>query len=296
MVRMGSRRGKRIAWTIATLGLAVLGVYLALARRLHRESEARRHLNLGVALIEAGAESADQRRFGEALAEFDEALRLSPDGSAASFNRALALYFRDPGDPSGQARAQLGELLGKDPVDLHARYLLGLLDEEVKNWQGAAEGFQAVLEKDPADARAWLRLGNDCLEIGQSERAIAAFRQAASRSPNDSRPQFLLARTLRKAGDDSEWQKEMARWKFLHETRASFQPDGTEFPPRYPGTALGKYAQPISESRSAFESTEPPPEYRDVTVAAGIDFLNPGAGSDPRIREVLSGAPTSRSW
>ncbi|MGQ9683398.1 MAG: tetratricopeptide repeat protein [Anaerolineae bacterium] len=121
--------------------------------------------DLGVTLF--GAE-----RYDEALAAYQEAVRLQPNN--AQYHRHLgdALYWqgRPPGGPSPQL-------------------------------ERAIAAYEEAVKLDPLDSLAWSRLGGCYVEAGRRKDALHAYEEAVRLAPCDADGLFLLATQYDAMGD-----------------------------------------------------------------------------------------------
>ncbi|NNE08135.1 MAG: fused MFS/spermidine synthase [Gemmatimonadetes bacterium] len=136
--------------------------------------------------------------------------RLDFDGALERVARARDM---NPGDPSlvvmrdviasqknaFQARVQqVGSEETADPVQM---YNLGVLMFDEKNYAGAAQQFEAVIEAEPANAEAHTMLGLSRAQTGRIDEAIAAYRDALAADPRFLKAHVNLGDALQRSGD-----------------------------------------------------------------------------------------------
>jgi len=149
----------------------------------------RAHNNLGSALDKIPG------RLNEAIAQYQEALRLNRDYVEAHYNlgRALALLDRTP-----EAIAQYEEALRLDPGYVDAHYNLGLALERMPGQiNGAIAQFEETLRLKPDFADAHFALGSDLQAMpGRLKDAIVEYREGLLLKPDYADAHFNLACAL----------------------------------------------------------------------------------------------------
>lgn len=116
------------------------------------------------------------------------ALALTACGGAAErkakyMEKGQALYQQGNYD---KAQVELRNVLQIDPKDIEARYLLGVVLEQQKNYQGAAGSYLAVLEQDSNFNKARIRLGRLYLLGSAPDRAMQMVDDALARAPENA--------------------------------------------------------------------------------------------------------------
>jgi tetratricopeptide (TPR) repeat protein len=154
-----------------------------------RPGNARAHNNLGTALDKIPG------RVDDAIAEYQQALSLSPDYSEAHYNlgHALTLRGRTP-----EAVAQYEEALRLNPDYAEAHYNLGLALERVPGRaDGAIAEYEAALRLDPGLADAHFALASDLQALpGRLGEAIAQYREGLRLQPGYADAHYNLACAL----------------------------------------------------------------------------------------------------
>jgi tetratricopeptide (TPR) repeat protein len=190
-----------------------------------RQDTANSHNNRGMLLL-------NQRKYDEAIGEFEQAIRSSEDLAMARINIGRALYKKRDYDAATKV---LDEYLSRQPRSKEAENLLGNIAMEKKQYAEAEKRFKTALEYEPnfTDARNSLgilynKLGrrDDALreflkvvtvdpeysealnnigviykERGKVEDAIASFRRAISADPEFAGSFSNLALILEQQGD-----------------------------------------------------------------------------------------------
>ena len=149
-----------------------------------RPGNARAQYNLGVALSHLG-------RLTEAIAHYEEALRIQPD-------------YADPHNNLGAAFAQMGrveeamghfaEALRINPHDASAHYNLARGLAMAGQIPAAIAHYEAALRITPADAEIHYNLGNVYLRTSRPAQAIAQYEQALQLRPDYEKARQNLAR------------------------------------------------------------------------------------------------------
>ena len=143
--------------------------------------------------------AADQGK-GEletAIAEWKNALAMSPDEPKALYNLGVALAATKRYD---EALVPLRKSLELKPTDARAHALLGVTLMRVKQPGEALEQLEKSVELNPMDAKAQSTLGSLLVERGQTQEAIPHFAQALEMDPTDADTQNNIAIALVRAG------------------------------------------------------------------------------------------------
>jgi tetratricopeptide (TPR) repeat protein len=167
------------------------------------------HLNLGIALADAG-------RSEEALAEFSEAVKLAPNQAAPHYNkgRVLGQLHR-----YGEALPELERASTLDPASPDAWYRLGIARRELKQYDEAVNALRQALQLTPGNADASYLLGQSYQSLGKMDEAIAAWRGAMESDPNNQQALYSLMRALGKR-DPAASARYQARLEGLKATRS----------------------------------------------------------------------------
>jgi tetratricopeptide (TPR) repeat protein len=167
------------------------------------------HLNLGIALADAG-------RSEEALAEFSEAVRLAPDEAAPHYNKGRVL---DQLHRYGEALPELQRACTLDPASADAWYRLGIAQRELKQYDEAVSALRKALQLAPGNADASYLLGQSYQSLGKMDDAITAWRGALHNDPNNQQALYSLVRALAKR-DPAESARYQARLENLKGQRS----------------------------------------------------------------------------
>ena len=120
--------------------------------------------------------------------------------------------------------------IAPDAAQLH--YGLGMVQQQLNDWDAAIDSYQQAVQLDPNDRKAWTNLGALRQEMGQPQAAIDCYQKILSFDPEDAIAHVNLSIVLRQLGD---WQQGFAkfewRWRCPDKTPRNFtQPlwDGSD--------------------------------------------------------------------
>src|SRR5271157_4176321 len=134
----------------------------------------RAHINLGSALASAG-------RLPEAIAHYEDAIRLKPDYLDAhySLGNALATAGQTP-----EAIAEYEEVLRLDPDDDEAHSDLGDALTRVGRPRDAVVQYEEALRLNPDSAEIHYNLGYSLATVGRATEAVAQYEEALRLEPD----------------------------------------------------------------------------------------------------------------
>ena len=121
-------------------------------------------------LVQRGRANLEKGNFSEAIADFNEALRLNP-------NLSQAYYYR------GIAQRQLENSPSFRNAYVQALQVRGIARLQLGDYQGAIADLNYVLAHNPDSSVAYLNRGLARLGLGQTRLARADFRQARNLDP-----------------------------------------------------------------------------------------------------------------
>lgn len=141
--------------------------------------------------VPAAAQQANTRgvalmgRFDYAggVSAFQEAVRSHPEWVLARLNLAIATLNRQEAGDSKAASELAQGVLGDDPHNLVAQYILGILSFNEGQVELSRQHFERVTAADAQDAYGWYFLGQSLFQLGQLEPARAAYEQAVALDP-----------------------------------------------------------------------------------------------------------------
>jgi len=171
--------------------------------------------NLGEALLQQG-------RTDEAMAHFQEALRIKPDYAVAHTNLGDALLRQGRME---EAMAQFQEALRIDATDAEIHNNIGNVLARQGRMDEAITQFIEALRIDPANVDAHINLGNALLWQGRTDDAIAQYREALKIDPAYAKAHYNLGRALFQQGQSEEAIAQMQRALDLQPSNPSIEID-----------------------------------------------------------------------
>lgn len=149
------------------------------------------HLNLGSDLM-------NRKQFPEAIAQYQETLRLEPEFNDA--HASLAMAYRDLGRMT-EAEAQFRLALQTSPDSPNVCYNLGKIDMLNGNTTEGIELLTRSLKAAPDKAAAYINnLGSNLLKEGRLDDAIELFQKAVDANPDIAQLQYNLGNALLQTG------------------------------------------------------------------------------------------------
>jgi predicted Zn-dependent protease len=158
-------------------------------RRQHADN-AWGHYMYGLSAWKAG-------RPGDALAGFDESLRLDPDHRKSLFNSARVLL--ETGQP-GQALERVERALSLEPLSAEGHRLLGRARVELGQFDEAIDAYQRAIAIDDRDVWSMNNLGLLYIQRGQSDEAVLPLARAVELRSNSPVFQNNLGTALEQTG------------------------------------------------------------------------------------------------
>ena len=141
-------------------------------------------------------------RLDEAIARFEEALRLEPGYADAHFDLGLALS-KIPGRRD-EAIAHYETALRLEPSFVEAHNNLGLALMEVGRTAEAISQFEDALQLEPDHYKAHYNLGNALSATGRAPEAVAQYGEALRLEPDYLEAHFNLGNALGSLGRTQE--------------------------------------------------------------------------------------------
>jgi len=154
------------------------------------ESESER-LKHEQSLIDQGKEFYKHDQDEQAVAAFQEAIRLNPDLAEAHLRLGMALAALERKPEADESYRKAAELLKKrvqaDPKDADSFFYLGEAHSFLHQDEEAARAYRKETRLRPDDEEAFYQLGKAEAKLAHYAEAIAAFQKALDLDPNDSR-------------------------------------------------------------------------------------------------------------
>ncbi len=176
-------------------------IYLARAAEQAGFAEAERHLY-------AGVELAGQGRIQEAIAEYDEAIRLQPESFGAYNNRAVAY---DSLGQSERAIQDYAEAIRLDPEEFVTYYNRSLIYRDLGLLQQAIEDLDEAIRLNPQYPDAYFYRGLTYRDLGQFRQAIEDLDEAIRLDPRDPDGYASRALAYTGLGEDAQAQEDFDR-------------------------------------------------------------------------------------
>lgn len=149
----------------------------------------------------------DQGQIEDAIAEFEEAIRLDPDNALAHFNLGVAYQYQGKLD---QAVAEYQEAISIDPDYAEAHNNLGIAyDDQGKPDEAIAE-YQEAIRINPDYALAHYNLALAYYAQGKPDEAIAAYKEVIRVDPDSADAHYNLGITYY---DQGKLDEAIAAWQ-----------------------------------------------------------------------------------
>jgi len=149
---------------------------------------------------------ADNGRLDEAILEFKEVLRKTPDFPGIHFALGQA-YWRKR--DSENALEQLKLVLQEDPSQPLANYYLGDILSDRQEYLHAIPHLRITLANYPEMTQAYFLLGKCYTGAGDSPRALEAFNKALELDPNYKEVHYQLYELYARLGDKEKSQAQL---------------------------------------------------------------------------------------
>jgi protein O-mannosyl-transferase len=134
-----------------------------------------------------------QHRYEEAVAQFSEMLKVTPENVPVLVQIGIARAQQGKTEEAVQA---LSEALRIDPADAGAHNTLGNILAQHGRYEEAVKQFEEAVRLNPDHAGAHNNLAISCKKLGQMDKAIAHYREALRLEPDSLQALNNLAWTL----------------------------------------------------------------------------------------------------
>ncbi len=148
-------------------------------RQVSVEERKKKEVN---AFLQKGVAFYDQKNYEEAIAAFDQAIRLDPNDNFAFNIKGLALYELGRNE---EAIAAFDQAIRLDPNNSAAYNNKGASLDELGRGEEAIAAYDQAIWIDPNISVVYNNEGDALYELKRYEEAIAAFDQAIRIDPND---------------------------------------------------------------------------------------------------------------
>jgi tetratricopeptide (TPR) repeat protein len=150
----------------------------------------------GWSRVLVGRAYQEQKLAQDAVAEFQNALRLDPRTPNAHYSWALTLLKANDWTPTPEAQSQLKEELKLNPHHLLANYLLGVFASIARNYEESDRYLHFAAQLDPALPEVWMYLGLNANDRRSGRFAETYLRKAIALKEKGNPQEHL---SLRKA-------------------------------------------------------------------------------------------------
>jgi tetratricopeptide (TPR) repeat protein len=159
-----------------------------------------------------------QGKLTDALAEYRKVLTMAPRLSGIHYCIGRLLLANGPGPGALEAaRKEFEEELQINRADAASEYELGEMDREARKWSNAIAHFGRAVSSDPDFVSALIGLGKSLVSGNRAGEAVAPLEKAVKLAPGDPVAHYQLSFAYRRVGREVEAQKELARYRELHE-------------------------------------------------------------------------------
>jgi tetratricopeptide (TPR) repeat protein len=176
-----------------------------------------------------------RRELGYALirtARLDDGVRILRAYVARHPRDAKGLYelgiAESVGD-EGKALADLDSALALDPSLTGARYARAVLFAEQRKYEQSISDLRKILESEPRNTNALYSLGDDLLLVNRPDEAVKVLAQAAGLAPEDPKILLRYSRALLRAGNETEAQAVLQRFKAIKPSGSGSRPNSGLF-------------------------------------------------------------------
>ena len=150
-----------------------------------------------VAYLDRGLAECERGDRKAAIADFDAALQLNPKADKALNNRAVSYVYL------GDRAAALRDFDNAILLNPESSYLVnrGILKRDTKDFAGALQDFDAVIERNGRHAEALCQRADTYRMQGNWAKAIADYEAVLRLNPGNSYAAFLLGAVLVETGE-----------------------------------------------------------------------------------------------
>jgi tetratricopeptide (TPR) repeat protein len=213
-------------------------------------------------------------------------LYVAQKGTDPAIGHLDYLLKQNPGDLHAQVRkaqiygeqgnfAELNAVLRDRPHELRVRDFLGLLYEEMKDYERAIQAYQANIQIDPTFFDSILHLGFVSYRLKRNEEALSYLEQAVKLNPKRPEPYLLLGLTYFQM---KEYQQAKARLEDgIHQ-----DPSNAELHFNL-GTAYDKLDRFDEVVKAMEQALELDPEHADALNYLGYSYADRGINAEEAV-------------
>ncbi|HYF37878.1 MAG TPA: tetratricopeptide repeat protein [Prosthecobacter sp.] len=186
----------------------IQGTLMASASNTPADAAPTSAANPGEDLLNKANEAFSEKKFPEAAALYEDALRADPKSTTALVGLG---YSRQREGKLEEAEAALKKCLALDPDNEPASFHLGVTQFKQQRWNDSMAAFEKALAKRPQNASARHYLGIIATKLNFMERAEREFKTALAIEPTYGEASFNLA-VLYVTWDPPQWDKAKAAY------------------------------------------------------------------------------------
>jgi Flp pilus assembly protein TadD len=244
------------------LGFVTIAFMLAVACSKPRDQNlVDQHRNLGKAFYENPATQQ------ESVAEFQQALAITPDSVRDKLNYALALL--QVKGREREAITLLEEVQRQDPTLPHTWFNLGIYYKHQGDAQRAIAQFEGMLARTPDEAIAHYQLGTLYNQTNRRQEAKVQFEKAADLDPLLAAARFQLYNMYRLAGNTAQADHYLADFERIKTVQK-----GWVIPENVEWCNYAEIYDPPQERAEAAASPEP--KFSDTRLDGMVDSATAG--------------------
>ena len=156
-------------------------------------------------------------KYTDALNEYRRILKQYPKLPEVHY-RIGRIILEMPSTPTTAQDAinEFEEELKIDPSNAAAEFMIGDLDRQLQQWDGAIEHFKRAAQLDVSFLEADLGLGMALNAEGRYAEAVAPLEKYVRGVPNDPAGHYQLAMSYERTGHRAEAERELARQRELN--------------------------------------------------------------------------------